>query len=81
MKPLEELADRLHQLDLVVRLLFEELSDAVIVIGGDGLIKMVNRRAELMFGRMRAELYGRTLATLMLYARAIYASNGHWFSS
>ncbi len=47
------------------RNLVEFLPDGVLVVGGDGLIRMANRRAEQLFGRSRAQLVGQPIESLI----------------
>jgi PAS domain S-box-containing protein len=46
-------------------LLFEATPDAVLVVNSKGLIRLVNRQVERLFGYIRVELLGRPLETLV----------------
>jgi PAS domain S-box-containing protein len=55
--------------------LFAAGPDAAVVIDQSGLIALVNRRAEMMFGRRSGELIGRPPETLLTdHGRAAYAN-------
>ena len=43
----------------------ESLPDAIVVIDGDGFIRLVNEQTEKMFGYRRAELYGWPIELLV----------------
>ena len=65
---------------------------AIVMIGEGGLIEMVNRQAETIFGYSRTELLGQAIEVLLperfrrvhpappvkLYCRAEPALDGHW---
>ncbi|HVL50350.1 MAG TPA: PAS domain S-box protein [Actinomycetota bacterium] len=46
-------------------LLVEKAPDAIIVVGSDGLIRLVNRQTEVLFGYSREELTGRSVEQLI----------------
>jgi len=48
-----------------LRGLLESAPDATVVVGADGLIKLVNAQAELVFGYRREDLIGREVAMLV----------------
>jgi PAS domain S-box-containing protein len=65
------------------RLIFESAPDAIVVVGGDARITLVNQQAEKMFGYARAELVGQPL-TILIPERFRAAHKGHearFFSS
>jgi len=45
--------------------IFEHSPDGIVVSDADGVIVMVNRQAELLFGYMRSDLLGRPVETLV----------------
>jgi len=51
--------------DDVVRLLFEDSFDAILLVGADGTVERVNRTAETIFGLRAAELVGSPIETLI----------------
>jgi PAS domain S-box-containing protein len=61
--------------------LFEDFTDAIIVVNSEGKIQLANKQAELLFGFPRSELFDRQIEMLMPLAfrdqhahyRALYA--------
>jgi len=51
--------------EAMFRGLLESAPDAVLIIGGDGIIELVNRRAETLFGYDRTELVGQPVEMLV----------------
>lgn len=47
------------------RQFMESAPDAVVIVDGDGLIRMVNAETERLFGRSRASLHGRPVEVLL----------------
>lgn len=47
------------------RALLEAAPDAMVIVGQDGVIELVNQQAERMFGRPRVELVGKPVEILM----------------
>ena len=47
------------------RALLEAAPDAMVIVGADGGIKLVNAQTEKLFGYSRAELLGHTVEMLM----------------
>src|SRR5690606_15013410 len=47
------------------RQLFETAPDAVLIVGGDGVISLVNQQVERLFGYTRDELIGREIEMLI----------------
>ena len=45
--------------------LLESAPDAIVVIGSDGIVRLVNRQTEVLFGYSRAELIGQPVETLI----------------
>ncbi|MEY4582424.1 MAG: hypothetical protein RL701_7127 [Pseudomonadota bacterium] len=85
-KQAEATAERLreqHALDLKFRALLETAPDAMVVIGADSKIHLVNDQAERLFGYTRAELLGQSLE--LLVPERFRASHGrhlnHFFTN
>jgi PAS domain S-box-containing protein len=57
--------DRIRGLELKPEALFELASDAVVGVGRDGLIELVNAQTEALFGFARTELLGQPVETLV----------------
>lgn len=53
------------QADQTFRALLESAPDAMVIVGGDGTITLVNSQVERLFGYQRAELLGRPVEILV----------------
>ena len=51
--------------DAKFRLLLEAAPDAMVIVGGDGLVSLVNGQVETLFGYDRAELIGQRIELLI----------------
>lgn len=58
-------AEDAHGVDVRFRALLDTAPDAMVVVGDDGRIDLVNLRAEELFGYTRAELTGQDLEVLI----------------
>lgn len=58
-------AEDAHELDVRFRALLDTAPDAMVVVGDDGQINLVNLRTEELFGYTRAELMGQNLEVLI----------------
>ena len=63
---LEKLSSELERSEELYKSLMEDSSDAIIVIGGDETVKMVNKMAEDFFGYTSQEIVGLPLTKLLL---------------
>jgi protein-histidine pros-kinase len=61
---LRELSGHLVDPDIAIAM-FEQLPDAIIVVDSAGVIQLVNRQAEFMFGWHRSELFDKPIETLI----------------
>lgn len=57
--------DGTHSTDALFRGLLEAAPDAIVIVGADGLIVLVNRQTEATFGYQRAELLGQRVEMLL----------------
>jgi PAS domain S-box-containing protein len=57
--------DQIRGLELKPETLFELAPDAIVGIGKDGLIELVNAQTEALFGYAREELLGQSVETLV----------------
>lgn len=58
-------AQRLELTSDLALTLFEHSPDAVLIVGEDGVIELVNRQAELLTGHHRSELCGSRVELLL----------------
>jgi PAS domain S-box-containing protein len=61
----KETAAALESSEERFRRVFEAVSSAIIMVGADGMIEMLNVQAEKIFGHPRAELLGRPIEVLL----------------
>jgi len=61
---LRELSGHLVDPDIAIAM-FESLPDAVIVVDSEGIIQLVNRQAEILFGYHRTLLFDRKIEMLL----------------
>jgi PAS domain S-box-containing protein len=62
---LDRLLHRGEAAEAMFRGLLESAPDAIVIVGGDGRIALVNRRAEELFGYAREELLGQPVELLV----------------
>ncbi len=70
-----------RQPDSYYRDLVESAPDAMLVVDGQGVIELVNRQAELLFGYSRSDLMGQPIEVLVPdHARAVHPTHrSHYF--
>ena len=64
----QEIAERLEELETMLAMfrgLFESAPDAIVIVGGDGRIRLANRQVEQLLGYASEELVGQPVETLM----------------
>lgn len=64
-RDLQETEDLLHKNEQRAAAIVESIPDAVVIVGDDGLIELVNQPAERLFGYLRGELVGQQLEVLV----------------
>ncbi len=74
MHPLDLRVDDISEHTELYRAIAEATSDAVIYAGRDGLIRLWNRGAELLFGYPASEVVGRSLDVIIPER----LRSGHW---
>lgn len=62
---LRQIGESLVDPDFAVRLFEEGYPDAVVVVDAGGMIKLVNKHMELLFGYPRTELYDNQIELLV----------------
>lgn len=62
---LRQIGDSLVDPDFAVQLFENGYPDATLVVDGDGIIRLVNRHLELLFGYHRSELYDKNVDMLV----------------
>lgn len=62
---LRQIGESLVDPDFAVRLFEEGYPDAVVVVDAAGVIKLVNKHMELLFGYPRSELYDKQIEMLI----------------
>lgn len=65
-RKLERLSNDLERSEELYKSLMEDASDAIVVIGGDESVRMVNKMAEEFFGYEAKELLGLPLTKMLL---------------
>jgi PAS domain S-box-containing protein len=65
LQKLEKIGDHLVDPEVAIKLFFENAADAIVVVGADGLIKLVNHTAEMMFGYHRSAMFDKPITMLM----------------
>lgn len=63
---LEHLSQELERSEELYKSLMEDASDAIVVVGDDDIVKMVNKMAEEFFGYNALELVGLPLTKMLL---------------
>jgi len=63
---LEHLSEELERSEELYKSLMEDSSDAIVVVGDDELVRMVNKKAEEFFGYCARELVGLPLTKMLL---------------
>ena len=77
---IRDVTDRLHA-ETMFRGLLEAAPDAILVVNADGLIVLVNSRAEHLFGYERAEIVGQPIEQLVPEsARAVHSGHRSRFA-
>ncbi len=62
---LRQIGESLVDPDFAVRLFEEGYPDAVVVVDASGIIKLLNKHMELLFGYPRSELYDQAVEILI----------------
>ena len=65
---IRQISENLHDPDLAYRIL-DELQDGIILVDRAGIIQLVNKQMEALFGYMRFELDGSPLSLLLPVAK------------
>ncbi len=65
LEKLRQIGESLIDPDFAVRLFEEGYPDAVVVVDASGIIKLLNKHMELLFGYPRSELYDQPIEVLI----------------